>query len=267
LTLWKSGSYTRGSIRPICPIALLALAACATPTGAHSELPELQAEVRALRAENKRLESRLDRLELHDAVSAHPAAAGTGVVPGFTVPEPAPEKMPALTVVKLKPRAQAAPKLPTQVAVTEPDPVVITNLKPAADPAGPPEDDQDMGEALFDHGVAALKTGNVEKGVAELQQFAADSPRHPRADNALYFSGLGLMGLSDYVDAARAFEDVVARYPAGDAVLDSMLKLAECRLKLNKPADAKSVYQKIVASYPGTPAATTAQARLSSLSP
>ena len=217
-----------------------------------------------MRAENRRLEQRLDRLELHDAVSAH-SPTRSGVVPGFTVPEPAPEAVPTLTVVKLKPRQQAAPKLPTGVAIVEPDPVVLNNLKSAANEPPPAEDDKDVGDALFDHGVASLKTGNVEKGIAELQKFAAESPRHPRADNALYFSGLGLMGLNDFEDATRAFEDVVARYPAGDAVMDSLLKLAECRLRLNKPADARTVYQKIVAAYPGTPAATTAQSRLSSL--
>ncbi len=236
---------------------------------AHSELQELTSEVRALRAENQRLEQRLDRLELHDAVGNSPttSAGQKAVVPGFTVPEPRPEAVPSLTVVKLKPRAQAAPKLPTGVAIVEPDPVALDNLKkaPAAETAEASEEDKDVGEAEFDHGVASLKTGNVEKGVAELQKFAADSPRHPRADNALYFSGLGLMGLNDFEGAARAFEDVRARYPAGDAVLDSMLKLAECRLRLNKPADARTVYQKIVAAYPGTTAASTAASRLSSL--
>jgi tol-pal system protein YbgF len=238
----------------------LALAACATPTVGLAELKELKAEVRALQQDNQRLEQRLDRVELHAAVGVKPS----GVAAGFTVPEPAPEAVPSLTVVKLKPRAQAAPKIATGVAIVEPAPEVLDNLKgAAAEPAV--EEDRDVGDALFEHGVSALKTGNVERGVAELQKFAAESPRHPRADNALYFSGLGLMGLNDFEDAARAFEDVVARYPAGDAVLDSMLKLAECRVRLNHPADARTVYQKIVVAYPGTSAATTAQSRLSSL--
>jgi TolA-binding protein len=59
----------------------------------------------------------------------------------------------------------------------------------------------------------------------------------------------------------------VAQYPAGDAVLDSMLKLADCRVKLNRPAEARATWQKIVNSYPGTSAAAQAQARLTSPAP
>ena len=44
-----------------------------------------------------------------------------------------------------------------------------------------------------------------------------------------------------------------------------MLKLAECRMKLNKPAEARAVYQKIVSRFPGTAAATAAQGRLTQL--
>lgn len=214
--------------------------------------------MRALREENARLEKRLDRFELLASVGARPPS-GAG---GLNLPEPAPESMPSLTVVKLKPRTQAAPKIATGVAVVEPAPEVLDGIK---DPVDDTQLDQDVGDALFDQGVAALKTGNVAGGILELQKFAAQSPRHPRADNAIYFSGLGLMGLGDFDGAARAFDDVVARYPAGDAVLESLLKLGECRVRLNRTADAKLVYQKIVSSYPGTTAATAARARLTSL--
>ena len=45
-----------------------------------------------------------------------------------------------------------------------------------------------------------------------------------------------------------------------------MLKLAECRYKLNRPQDARATWEKIVAGFPGTAAATAAQQRLASLS-
>ena len=65
------------------------------------------------------------------------------------------------------------------------------------------------------------------------------------------------------------FERVINQYPAGDAVIDSMLKLADCRMKLKGPREARATWEKIVATYPGTAAATQAQARLlsSSLNP
>ncbi len=175
--------------------------------------------------------------------------------------------IPQLTVVKLKPKHEPAPKLATLVAVVEPAPETVEALKSApiaqAAPAEGPEA-QD-GDTLFDRGVESLKTGNVEGGIEELQQFAAVQPKHPKADNALYWSGLGLMGMNDLEGAKKAFESVLSKYPAGDAVQDSMLKLAECRSRLKQKTEAKAMYQKIVADYPGSPAANQAQAALSAM--
>lgn len=247
-------------------------ASCATTPGASAtpELDELKAEIRALREDNARLEKRLDRVELHGSLGTRPPASGTAPI---KLPEPTPsaasgEGMPSLTVVKLKPKKDAAPKIATATPVVEPSSDAVEQLKKAA--AAPAADqsadlDPDIGDAFYEQGLAALKTGNVEGGIADLQRFAADSPRHPHADNAIYFVGLGQMGLNDFDGAARSFEEVITRYPAGDAVLDSLLKLGECRVRLNKPADARVVYQKIVSSYPGTTAATAAKARLTSL--
>jgi TolA-binding protein len=248
-------------IRIFLVIGPLALAACATPgAAAPNELNELKAEIRALRDENARLEKRLDRIELHASAGVRPPASATAPV---TLPERAKDAVPSLTVVKLKPKQHAAPKLSTGVSIVEPGPEVLDNLKGESEAVV--ETDPEIGDAIFDQAIGSLKTGNVAGGILELQKFSAESPRHPKADNAIYFAGLGLMGLDDFDGAARAFEDVIARYPAGDAVLDSLVKLGECRVRLNKPADARVVYQKIVSSYPGTTAATAAKARLTSL--
>ena len=242
----------------------VALSACATPAMVKPELSELQAEVRALRSDNLRLEARLEMLERNRAV------AGQALPPSSTVAKLATSNdahsLPELTVVKLKPKREAAPKVATSVAVVEPEPEVISSLEqvlPA--PASAYAGDGERGDMVFNNAVNALKTGNVEGGISQLQQFAAEAPQHAKADNALYFSGLGYMGLNDFEDAATAFESVAKKYPAGDAVVDALLKLAECRTKLNQPADARKAYQRIVKDWPDTPAAQAARSRLSSL--
>lgn len=254
-------------------LSALALSACATGSAATQELHELRAEVRALREDNARLEGRLQALEhqkaLSSALSAPMPAPGSDRRAGLSEPKPSAE-VPSLTVVKLKPKHEAAPKIQTDVEVLEPSPEVVAAMKKIeaenrGEPAEPVEIDAAAGDELYDHAMASLKTGNISGGVLQLQKFAQDAPKHSKADNALYFSGVGLMGLNAYEDAARAFEEVQARYPAGDAVQDSMLKLAECRMKLNKPAEARAVYQKIVSRFPGTAAADQAQGRLTQL--
>ncbi len=216
--------------------------------------------IRALRADNARLESRVEKLETDRLVSS-----------AKPMPKPIMEAakadmgssgaLPPLAVVKLKPRREAPPKIDTSVEVAEP-PETFTNLKEAQQNSEPDEADLAMAEAQFDRGVEMLKTGNLDGGVAQLQQFVSDWPKHPKADNALYFAGLALHSSKEFEKAVGFFERVVSSYPAGDAVLDSMLKLADCRARLNKPKEARATWERIVSNYPGTTAATQAQQRL-----
>ena len=74
------------------------------------------------------------------------------------------------------------------------------------------------------------------------------------------------MGLKDYAVAAKTFLRLIDNYPAGDAVLDGMLRLAECRLKLDQKEDARALYTRVITQFPGTAAATQAEQRLASLS-
>lgn len=223
------------------------------------------ASMRAMRAENARLDGRLERLEQQVAVGQSRAASAVGPAkPPSTASSSSRDELPALAVVKLKPRKDAAPRIATEVPVQEPPEGMVAELKSGSE-AAPDEAQGVVADQQYDGGVDSLKTGDPEGGISRLLQFATDWPRHPRADNALYFAGMGMMALKDFEGAAKTFERGVAKYPAGDVVLDSMLKLAECRVKLNRPREAKATWEKIVSSFPGTAAATQAQARLASL--
>ncbi|AKJ05042.1 tetratricopeptide repeat protein [Archangium gephyra] len=269
------------AIAPLC-----ALTACATTGSAQSsELAELKAEVRAMRETQARLEKRLERVELHASVNQSRAAsapareASASAAPSSPASSGSGYSTPELAVVKLKPRNEPAPPLPVRVAVVEPAPddmEMFISSAPEGDAApATAEVSEPMADELaiaaldaeFEQAVAALRTGNVEGGVTRLRSFAEQNPRHPRADNALYFSGLGQMGLKDHASAAKSFERLIASYPAGDAVLDGMLRLAECRLRLNQKDDARALYTRILTQFPGTAAATQAEQRLASLSP
>ncbi|QAT86356.1 putative lipoprotein [Corallococcus coralloides] len=283
--------------RLFAAVALSAPTACATTAASQTEVGRLEAEVRTLRASQASLLERLERLENRDAVSraraAAPApAASSPKATGSAKPEAAsPEAGEALglapaelTVVRLKPKKEPAPRINTAVAVVEPDadqmemfisPVegssgtgsVGSSSASTAARMEPPEKDPDILDAEYERAVAMLRTGNVEGGVETLTRFAAENPRHPRADNALYFSGLGQMGLKDAAGAAKTFEKLIKNYPAGDAVQDGMLRLAECRVRLNQAVDARALYTRVVTQFPGTAAATQAEQRLAALSP
>ncbi|MCY1014823.1 tetratricopeptide repeat protein [Pyxidicoccus sp. MSG2] len=271
--------------RLLAAAPLCVMSACASNAASQADVGALRAEVQALRETQARLTERLQRLEAHDAVEK----ARTSGAPARATPADASASgdglgtTPELAVVKLKPRNEPAPKLPTAVPVVEPDTeqmeMFISAVPEGAAAASGGEaatvvasrdddadaKDPDVLDAEYDKAVSLLRTGNVEGGVERLRRFAEENPRHPRADNALYFSGLGLIGLSEFKDAARTFERLIKTYPAGDAMLDSMLRLAECRMRLNQAADAKALYTRVVTQFPGTAAATQAEQRLAAL--
>ncbi len=235
---------------------------CATPAvvSAPPEVHGLRQELRALRERSAELETRLARLEDRAATQK------------LSTENSAANEVPSLTVVKLKPRRESAPPMDVRVPVSEPPVEILEELAAAAPPdrgstvGDLPAEDPAILEVKYQDAVAALRVGNVDGGVVTLEQFAKLHPKHPRADNALYFAGVGRIGLQDYAGAAKVLEDLLSAYPAGDAVQDGMLKLAECRVRLKRNTDARTLYARIVASYPGTAAASQAEQQLSTLS-
>lgn len=238
------------------------MSACAGPSAlGNASSNELMVELRALRADNARLEKRLEKLEQEKAVTRVVAPVTRPSAPIAAEPERATGKeVPQLTVVKLKPRGPA--KLDTAIEVQEPAESEMDALKAELESDSQARANDDVIDLAYEKAMTALKTGNVSGGVVALMRLAADAPRHPRADNALYFAGLGQMGLNNVAEAERLFAQVSDLYPAGDAVQDAMLKLAECRLKLNRPKEARAVYEQVVSNFPGSAAATQAQLRL-----
>ncbi len=225
-----------------------------------AEHSELLSAMRAMRSENARLEARIEKLESERVLGTR-AAAPKPVALNNSAATNSTDALPPLAVVKLKPKREAAPPLDTRVEVAEP---ALYTDEPPQKPSEPDEADLSIALAQFEAAEKQLKTGDTEGGVAAMRQFAAEWPRHPKADNALYLSGAALHVSRDYEQAAGLFQRVIAQYPAGDAVLDSMLKLADCQARLKQAGQARATWEKIVSNYPGTAAANQASAKLAS---
>lgn len=234
----------------------------------------LKEQLRVLRANQERLERRLERTETLAAVNA----ARRAPTVGEKVPAQTGAAVPELAVVKLKPRREPAPKIDVRKPVVEPPPEVVEQLVVSAsaaavvlDDGGQEESaapvDPELADKEYDQSMEALRTGNLSGAAEALERFADQNPKNPRADNALYFGALGRIGLEEHAQAAELLERLVRDYPAGDAVLDGILKLAECRTTLKQNAEAKALYHQVISTYPGTAAADKAQAKLAVLAP
>ena len=205
----------------------------------------LRAELRASRDRTQRLERRVDALETSEALgrglgsASWKSASRNGDDPSLAIPE--------LAVIRLKPKREPAPKLDTEVTVVEPSPdrlELIAREANEADERSPPPEDPDVLDANYARAVQAIRTGNLEGGAERLETFAREHPKHPNADNALYYAGVARMGLEDFAGAAELFQAVEDRYPAGDAVAEALLRRAECESRRSRPMDARALYAK-----------------------
>lgn len=224
--------------RIAAPCAALVLSACAGgDAAARRDVVTLRADVEALRQQNGALLRRLDalesRLERSDARAARPA------VPPSPVEPAAPLVPPDLAVVRVAPpRQQAeeppqrvilsdspvrpgrpAPRLPTSVPVSEPDP---DRLDALAEPAGRELSAQAEGEL-----VAARRKPGVDRAHA-LEAFVARYPRHPSADNALVEAARAYADLGRAEAACDLARRVPQDYPAGDAVSGAQEIVVRC---------------------------------------
>jgi TolA-binding protein len=252
------------AVRAPSVLALVALcgSGCASDPGVKGEVRSLQQSVKQLQDENLKLLARVQALETERAV-ARATPAGTVAPAARPTPAPATE-VPTLAVVKLKPRVDRAPAIDVRTPVHEPDPDLVAALARSAEPAAvdaPPDAIQLDGE--FQQASEALRTGNLSGGVERMHRFADAHPRDPRADDALYLAALGELGQDEPAKAAKLLELVLQRYPAGDVVQQAMLKLAECRMRLRQTGEARALLARVMTSFPGTPAASEAEARLS----
>lgn len=253
-------------MRPFLAFVLLALcgSGCASDAASKAEVRTLQASVKDLQDANLRLSSRLETLETEHAASRVGSAATASTLAAASAAAPAGSEIPTLTVVKLKPRPDHAPALDVRTPVSEPDPELISAISRSSSQA-PAEDappDAIQLDAEFSLASDALRTGNLSGGVERMKRFADAHPRDARADDALYLAALGELGQDEPARAAKFLETVLQRYPAGDVVQQAMLKLAECRLKMKQAPEARALLARVVTSFPGTPAATEAEARL-----
>ena len=252
-------------VRPSTVLTLLVpcAMACASDAASKSDVRTLQASVKQLQDENLRLLERVQSLETERAVvraGPQPQAPLLAAVPST----PSGSEVPTLAVVKLKPRADRAPPIDVHTPVQEPDAELVAALsRPSVVANDAPDATQLDGE--FAQAQEALRTGNLGGGVERMTRFAEAHPKDPRADDALYLAALGELGQDEPARAAKLLETVLQRYPAGDVVQQAMLKLAECRVRLKQTPEARALLARLVTNFPGTPAASEAQARLARL--
>jgi tol-pal system protein YbgF len=146
---------------------------------------------------------------------------------------------------------------PEQVEETIPDeaPNGGTAGPPVRVGAPPPSAIDPDARRAYDAALALVNGQKYDKALDALAAFLIKWPDHPFADNAMYWRGECYYAKGEFARAAEQFEGTMARFPLGNKVPDSLLKLGMCQLKLGNTAKAKTYFDKLQHDFPTSEAA------------
>lgn len=212
-------------------------------TQQESELRELRAQLEQLQNENEQLkqrgrdqyldlDGRLNRLEGGSAPS--PVGTPTTTPPLGSAPATAPAPV---------------------VSVTSERPPSVHGDKGAMSTAG---DERTAYNVAFDK----LKAGDYADAAQLFTSFLQLYPSGVYAPNALYWLGESYYVTQNYALAAEQFRALLGQYPTHDKAAGALLKIGLCDYGLGKLPEAERTLGEVIAKYPGTDVARTADDRL-----
>jgi len=140
----------------------------------------------------------------------------------------------------------------------------VAPLPGSAGAARPPPPTEPTDEAIGEYKLAyaQYKNGDLAGAIAAFQRFAERYPEHSYSDNALFIVGRARFDRAEFAGALTALRAVVDRYPAGNKVPDALLMIGLTLDRLGRPAEGRETLSRLVSMFPGTDAATRAQATL-----
>lgn len=149
----------------------------------------------------------------------------------------------------------AAPATPPQSL-----PLPADTTAPASAP------DEATSRAAYDSAYLELLKGNYDLAVDAFESFLTQYPQSDLADNAQYWIGECHLAQGDNAHALSAFLAVESKWPSGDKVPGSLLKVAHCLQAERKSDEAKRTLESVIKRFPNTEEARLAQERLARLS-
>ena len=221
-----------------------------------NQVGELKTEVQALRAQIEELQQQLElekqsgrnqSLDFDDRLNRLEKAAAQSVpAPSLPSTPATPTAPPNATVPA--PTSAAVP------AVQDPSPRVYGD----ASTLGKGMDERGAYSAAFD----ALKAGRYAESARAFQTFLDTYPSGVFAPNAMYWLGESYYVTQNYALALEQFQALLNQYPTHDKAAGALLKVGLCQYGLRQLDAAEATLSRVVARYPGTEAARTADDRL-----
>ena len=139
---------------------------------------------------------------------------------------------------------------------------------PAAAPApssAPVNSGEPTPEQLLDLSVQQLRRGSPGTARSGFAEFLRRYPDHPRAVDALFFTGEAWSADQRADSAAVAYRAVVQRYPQSPRAATSLYKLGLQALAAGRTSEARDAFNRVIGTYPLSEEAPLARERLRTL--
>lgn len=113
-------------------------------------------------------------------------------------------------------------------------------------------------DTLYKLAWCRLQTKKYDEAVEVLTRFLLQYPRHPRAGSAFAQRGLAQLETGDQVAALADFEAVIDRHPDAAEREDAMTQRALLLGNMQRPAEMKAAFERLLSEYPETESAAQA---------
>ncbi len=120
-------------------------------------------------------------------------------------------------------------------------------------------------QRLYDTAYTDYTTGQWALSIQGFEQFISTFPRSDLADDAQFYIGQNYYADGLFREAADAYEQVVVRYPGGNAVAEALYKRGLALERLDQIDLARETFQTIVREHPDDNMANLAQQALDRL--
>ena len=114
----------------------------------------------------------------------------------------------------------------------------------------------------YQQAFALLKEARYEKAITAFQDYLARYPAGVRADNAQYWLGEAYYVTRQFKEAQQAFQALVDNMPTSAKRPDALLKIGFVHYELGQWDDARQSLNEVAKTFPNTPAAKLADNRL-----
>lgn len=110
-----------------------------------------------------------------------------------------------------------------------------------------------------------MEQKDYRASITRFKEFLKKYSKSDYADNAQYWIGEGYYALREFDRAILEFDAVRRRYPEGDKVPGSLLKLGYAFAELGDKVDARLILQELIDRYPQSQETTKAKQKLKAL--